>query len=219
VSRIDDILLTRRTALVAGALACFLVAAFLLVFAADVVRWRDSLPAGDVRYVVDPETDGLWDADTLLPLDVARFATGVGEDVEIREAIRALRIARLEDGTVGDPDIALRRNEALARLEAFSTGDADPVRRSRAAGLLGALGLARLSSETQDRSAILEGTVASLQYALNLDPDNREAKFNLELALQRGRGIQISEAAGGQNPTPGGAGSSGAGAGDAGSGY
>jgi hypothetical protein len=216
---LDDILLTRRAALIAGALACFLVASFLFLFAADVTRWRDALPADDVRYVVDPEADDLWQADELLPVGVARIVAGVSDDVQIRRAIRALRLARLEEGTVSDPQLALVRNDALARLEAFSTGDADPVRRSRAAGLLGALGLARLASETQDRAAILEGTVASLQYALNLDPDNREAKFNLELALQRGRGIQITEGAGGQNPTPGGAGSKGAGAGDAGSGY
>jgi hypothetical protein len=219
MSRLDEIFLTRRAAMVAGALACFLVAAFLFLFAADVLRWRDALPAGDVRYVLDPEAENLWQAEELLPVGIASAAAGVAEDVEIREAIRALRIARLEDGTVSDPQVALLRNQALARLEEFAGGDADPVRRSRAAGLLGALGLARLSSETQDRAAILEGTVASLQYALSLDPTNTEAKFNLELALQRGRGIQISEAAGGQNPTPGGAGSSGAGAGDAGSGY
>jgi hypothetical protein len=219
VSRVDDVLLTKRAALVAGAVACFLLAAFLFVFAADVLRWRDAVPAGDVRYVLEPEADGIWEPDTLLPGGVARTATGVGDDVEIREAIRALRLARLEDGTVSDPAIALLRNEALARLEAFSTGDEDAARRSRAAGLLGALGLARLAAETQDRAAILEGTVASLQHALNLDPGNGEAKFNLELALQRGRGIQITEGAGGQNPTPGGAGSKGAGAGDAGSGY
>jgi hypothetical protein len=219
MSRLDDIVLTRRTGLVAGALACFLLAAFLFLLAADARRWNEALPAGDVRYVVDPEDDSLWAADTLLPLDVAHAVTGVGDDVEIREAIRALRVARLEDGTASDPRVALLRNEALARLEAFSTGDEDAARRSRAAGLLGALGLARLASETQDRAAILEGTVSTLQYALALDPENSEAKFNLELALQRGRGIQITEGAGGQNPTPGGAGSKGAGAGDPGSGY
>jgi hypothetical protein len=212
-------LLTRRAALVAGALACFLVSAFLILFAADARRWEDAVPAGDVRYVLDPEADDLWQANELLPVGVARAVAGVDDDVEIREAIRALRLARLEDGTVSDPSLALLRNEALARLEAFSTGDADRVRRSRAAALLGALGLARLASETQDRAAILEGTVASLQYALQLDQGNSEAKFNLELALQRGRGVQITEGAGGQNPTPGGAGSSGAGAGDPGSGY
>ena len=81
------------------------------------------------------------------------------------------------------------------------------------------LGLARLISETQDRVALLSATVANLQLAIALDPSNDDAKHNLELALQRSRGIQLTEGAGGQNPSPGGSGSSGAGAGDPGSGY
>jgi hypothetical protein len=81
------------------------------------------------------------------------------------------------------------------------------------------LGLARLISETQDRVALLSSTVANLQLAVALDPANDDAKYNLELALQRSRGIQLTEGAGGQNPSPGGSGSSGAGAGDPGSGY
>ena len=59
----------------------------------------------------------------------------------------------------------------------------------------------------------------ALTFPIALDPENDEAKYNLELALQRARGIQLTEGAGGQNPTPGGSGSSGAGAGDPGSGY
>ena len=81
------------------------------------------------------------------------------------------------------------------------------------------IGLARLGSETQDRVALLSATVANLQLAIALDPSNDEAKYNLELALQRWARRQLTEGAGGQNPTPGGSGSSGAGAGDPGSGY
>jgi hypothetical protein len=219
VSRFRPILVHRSTRLAAAAVACFLAGACFFLLAADVASWRDTLPEGDVRYQVAPEAEGLWEPDERVPVDLARSLAGVGDDVEFREAVRALRLARLEDGTVSDPELALRRNEALARLEAIATGEGDRVRRSRAAGLLGVLGIARLASETQDRVAILESTIASLQYALTLDPDNADAKFNLELALQRGRGIQLTEGAGGANPSPGGAGSRGAGAGDAGSGY
>ena len=202
----------------AGALACFLAAVFFFLLAADVRSWNGALRDGDVHYQVAPEDESLWDADERLPLGLAGTLAGVGDDVEFREAVRALRLARLEDGTISDPELALRRNEALARLEAIATGEGDR-RRSRAAGLLGVLGIARLASETQDRVAILESTITNLQYAITLDPDNADAKFNLELTLQRGRGTQLTEGAGGTNPSPGGAGSQGAGAGDPGSGY
>lgn len=212
-------LFTCRAALVAGAIGCFALAAAVLVLALDVSRWRDAIPADDVRYRAAPEATDLWQPATTMPLDAGRTLLGVGDDVEFRRAVRALRLARLEDATTGDAELALRRNEAQARLEAIAGGDGDKVRRSRAAGLLGALGLARLASETQERVALLEATIGNLQFAIALDPRNDEAKFNLELAIQRGRGIQLTEGAGGANPSPGGAGSKGAGAGDAGTGY
>lgn len=208
-----------RLALAAAALVCVALAAGLAVVAADVVRWREALPTGDVRYRVTPEEPDPWTPSTIAPVGLSRALLGVGDDVEFRRALRALRVARLEEATVSDPNIALVRNEAQARLEAIASGEGERSRRSRAAGLLGVLGLSRLASETQDPTALLESTVVSLKLAIALDPGNDEAKFNLELALQRARGVQISEAGGGADPSPGGTGSEGAGAGDKGSGY
>lgn len=219
MEQVKRILLSRRAALVAGALGCFLFAATFFLVAADAARWDEAMSAGDVRYQVGPEDERLWQPEERVPLGLSGELLGLDDDVAFRRAVRAVRLARLEEGTISDPELALRRNEAQARLEAIATGTGDRERRSRAAGLLGVIGLARLVSETQDRAAILESTVASLKYALDLDPDNADAKFNLELALQRGRGIQFSEGGGGTDPSPGGAGSSGAGAGDPGSGY
>ena len=213
--------LAAHAALGVAALVCFAVAVGLGLLALDVARGNAALLNGDVDYRVAPETAGLWSSTTLSPLDLSKVLLGLEDDVALRRAVRALRLSRLDDpsASVSDPSIALRRNDAQARLDAIVSGAEDPKQRSRAAGLLGVLGLARLVSETQDRVALLSSTVANLQLAITLDPDNDEAKYNLELALQRARGIQLTEGAGGQNPTPGGSGSSGAGAGDPGSGY
>jgi hypothetical protein len=214
-----DVLRTRRTALIAGAVACLAFAALFFVLAADVARWRDSIAGGDVRYRVSPGATDLWTPDVLAPAGGVEKLLGLEDDIEFRRAIRALRLASLEDPTVSDPQIALRRNEAQARLEAIATRGGDPVRRSRAAGLLGVLGLARLQSESQDRLALLQSTVANLAFAIGLDPENDDAKFNLELALQQGRGLRLDEAASGGSPRAGGAGSEGAGAGEPGTGF
>lgn len=206
-------------ALVASALTCLALAAGLAVVAADVARWQDALPAGDVRYRVQPEDPDPWTPSTIAPVGVSRALLGVEDDLELRHALRAIRVARLDDATISEPRVALLRNEAQARLEAVASGDDARARRSRAAGLLGILGLARLATETQDPAAALEATVLNFGRALALDPENDEAKFNLELALQRARGVQITEAGGGADPTPGGSGAEGAGAGDPGTGY
>ena len=213
--------IVERSLIGLAAAVCLLLAAGLGLLALDVSRGQDALARGDVDYLVTPETPGLWRASPLVPFDAAESLLATADDVELRRAIRAVRLARLDDPTVSlsDPQVALLRNDAQARLDALVAGDGDAKERSRAAALLGVIGLARLVSETQDRVAVLSSTVANLQLAIALDPDNADAKYNLELALQRARGLQLTEGAGGQNPSPGGTGSSGAGAGDPGSGY
>ncbi len=213
--------LVERVALGACAVACLVLALALGLLALDVGRSRAALSGGDVEFRIAPDTAGLWRAPQLVPFDAASSLLATDDDLEIRQAVRAVRLARLDDPTasVSDPQVAILRNAAQARLGAIVAGDRDAEVRSRAAGLRGVIGLARLVSETLDRAALLSETVANLQLAIALDPGNDEAKYNLELALQRSRGIELTEGAGGRNPSPGGTGSSGAGAGDPGSGY
>jgi hypothetical protein len=208
-----------RASLGAAALLCFGLSVVFVLLAADVVRWRDAMQAGDVRYGASTEESQLWHADPLLPFDPARGLLRIDDDIDLREAVRALRLARLDDPVISDPELAVKRNEAQARLEALLATAPDDATKSRAASLLGALGLARFVYETQEREALLSSTVSNLKLALDFDPTNDEPKYNLELAYQRGRGIQLSEASAGTNPSPGGQGSQGAGAGEPGTGY
>ncbi len=208
-----------RAGMGVAALFCLVLSVVLVLLAADVVRWRNAMQAGDVRYGASTEETRLWQAEPLLPFDPARNLLGIDDDIDLREAVRSLRVARLEDPVISDPELAVRRNEAQARLEALVATAPDDATRSRAASLLGALGLARFVYETQEREALLSSTVSNLKLALDFDPTNDEPKYNLELAYQRGRGIQLSEAAAGTDPSPGGQGSKGAGAGEPGTGY
>lgn len=209
-----------RVALGAAAVVAVVLAVFLAAVAVDVARTRDALGAGDVRYQAGSTDRELWTASTIAPTALSRAVLGLQDDAEFRRALQAVRDAELDDRTVSDPRVALARNEAIVRLEAIAaTPRYGRVRRSRAAGLLGVLGLSRLHTEAQDPAAILEATVDTLRLALELDPANDEAKFNLELALTRGRAMQLAEAGGGANPSPGGSGAKGAGSGDPGTGY
>ena len=208
-----------QVALGAAAVVSLALSTVLVLLAVDVSRLSTALDSGDARYRWAPRDATLWQADDLVPGAVGARLLGIEDDRAFREAIRSLRTARLKDPIVSDPSVEIRRNEAQARLEEIVAGDSDSWRRSRAAGLLGVLGLARFVYEAEGRDALLSATVASLRLALELDPDNDEAKTNLEVAYQRGRALELSEGSAGQNPSPGGSGSKGAGAGDAGSGY
>lgn len=201
------------------ALACFALAAVLLLVAADVRSWQSALASGDIRFRSDPAAEGLWHPDERVPFGLARESLGVDDDLEFRAAVEAMHAARLDDPVISDPEVAIARNEAQARLEAIVAAGEGDARRSRAAGLLGVLGLARFVYETQERAALLSATIASLQLAIALDPSNDEAKYNLELAHQRSQGLELTEASGGEDAAPGGQGSQGAGAGQPGSGY
>ncbi len=213
--------LVERALVGLAALVCLGLALGLALLARDVAATRSAVSEGDVRYRITPGQTGLWRTSTLVPFGLAQSLLGTRDDVALRRAVRAVLLARLGDPTVSvsDPQVALLRNEAQARLDEIVSKAKDRKQQSRAAGLLGVIGLARIQTETQDRAALIGATVAALQLAIALDPGNDEAKYKLEYAIQRSRGLQLTEGAGGQNPLPGGSGSTGAGAGDAGSGY
>ena len=209
----------KRVLLAIGAIVCIGLASGLFLLAVDIGRVSDAMAADDVRYRAEPEGDGLWQADTVVPFGLGERVLGVKDDVAFREAVRALRLGQLDLGITSDPELALRRGEARARLQEIASQAGDRTRRSRATNLIGVIAFASSLSEARDQAAFVRDAAAAFQTAIELDPDNGEAKANLELALQRGRALEPAEAGGGPNPSPGGAGAKGAGAGDPGSGY
>jgi hypothetical protein len=209
----------KRAALLLGAAASLAVAVALAFLATDVSRWPGALKAGDARYRTDPDEPGLWRPTELAPKRVARDLLGVDDDLAYRRAVQGLRVARLEGPTVTDPNLSLLRSDAQARLLEIMQSGGDSRRRSQAANLLGVVALVSLVAEERDRSVLFSTAIRSFRRAIALDPTNEDAKYNLELSLQRGRELQLSEAAGGRDPAPGGRGQRGAGTGDPGSGY
>ena len=208
--------------LVAG--ACVVGAVLLALVAVDVARSHETIPADDVRFTAGAPTTG-WSPRALAPFDAGQRVLGVQDDVAFREMLRVLRQSKLLDSTVSDPMLAIRRTELAERLESIVVHDPDPALRSRASSLLGVVSVVSWNStppqgtQQLDRSELLIAAVASFEQAIGLDPDNDDAKYNLQLMLQRGEGLLPTEAAAGRNPSPGGKGSRGAGAGAPGGGY
>ena len=206
-----------RVARVLGAIACFAVAVGPLLVALDVARWESALESGDVRYRAAPQEPALWQPAQTVPFGAAESLLGVDDDVDFREALRTLRLAGVAQAESSDPRLALRRSEARALIAAIAEGDADSWRRSRAMSLLGVISFASALSDSQDQDALQRDALARFRGAIALEPDNDEAKANLEVALRRD--AEAGESGGGEDPTPGGQGARGAGAGEAGGGY
>ncbi len=214
----------RRELLLVAATACLVLGAGLALVAVDVARLRTTIEADDVRFTAGAPTTG-WSPQTLAPFGVGEGALGVRDDVAFRRMLRLLRESRLLDFTVSDPVLAIRRTELAEQLESIVVHDPDPALRSRASSLLGVVSVVSWNStppqgtQQLDRSELLVAAVASFEQAIGLDPENDDAKYNLQLMLQRGEGLLPTEAAAGRNPSAGGKGSRGAGAGAPGSGY
>jgi hypothetical protein len=207
----------RRLVAVLGAVACFVLAGVLLLTALDVMRWQSALESGDVRYRAAPQEADLWQPAQVVPFGAAEALLGVDDDVDFREALRTLRLAGVAQAESSDPRLALRRSEARSLIAAIAEGDADRWRRSRAMTLLGVISFASALSDSQDQESLQRDALARFRGAIELEPDNDEAKANLELALRRD--AEAGESGGGDDPTPGGQGARGAGAGEAGGGY
>lgn len=212
----------RELLLVASAV-CLVLAVFLALVAVDVARWRTAIRADDVRFAAGAPSSR-WTPETLAPFGAGERVLGVRDDVAFRRMLVLLRSSKLLDATVSDPVLALRRTELADRLESIAALDPDPVLRSRASSLLGVFNISAWNSSPaqggeQDRSELLLAAIASFEQAIALDPENDDAKYNLQLMLLRGQGLLPTEAAAGRNPSAGGKGSRGAGAGEPGSGY
>jgi len=213
-----------RELLLVASVAALALGILLGLTALDVARWHGRIADDDVRFRTGGGSGRLWQPAALAPFGAAERALAIRDDLAFRSMLVDLRASKLRDATISDPALALRRTSATERLESIVARDPDPLRRSRASTLLGVLGLvawntAPAGANTQDRSELLLSAIASFEEAIDLDPENDDAKYNLQLMLLRGQGLLPTEAAAGKNPLPGGRGSRGAGAGEPGSGY
>ncbi len=208
----------RHLLTLAAVLACLVGGAALLVLALDVSRLENAFAGDDVRYRPSPE-ETVWEPAEIVPAGAARWLLAANDDILFRRALRGVRLSHPEMPGFSDPAYVVHRNEASAWLVDIVQRDDDDSRRSTAANLLGILSFADAIADYENRGRLLEGAAGRFRQAIAFDPGNEDAKYNLELALSRSQGLELSESGGGTAPSPGGKGSRGAGAGDPGSGY
>jgi hypothetical protein len=191
------------------------VAALLL--ALDVGRWQHAFARDDVRFKATPTRSDLWQADTLVPFHAARSLLGVGDDILYRQTLRDFWLAQPYANTLTSTNLDALRSEAIVSLANYVRVPRPPERRGQAANLLGVMGLGLATTDDPgQRLRFLLYAAKAFRGAITSDPNNEDAKFNLELTLrllQR----QPTQTGGGSAHWPGRA--SGAALGQPGTGY
>jgi hypothetical protein len=207
----------RRPVALGLAVVAAAAAAFLVLLAVDVLTWEGDLEQADLRYEAVAGGPDMWRSETILPVRLSRDLLDVKDDVEYREVLQQFALARVRQPPRDQRDLAKRGavETELARLGEQPLGGA---RRSAVANLSGVISFEEARFDEGQRATFLRRSLAEFREAIQLDPANEDAKYNLELVL---RLIQNAE----QDSGSGGGGArgdteaSGAGAASSGSGY
>lgn len=222
----------RRAAIELGVGIVALFLAVTLLFAmANVHRWQRALTRGDARFQAAPP-EQQSESTSGIPVPLARWQTpsgyaagltermlGLRDDLAFRRALALYRAANPNPNEQSqfndDPELPAKRIKAQQALTAVSKSDPDPRIRSRATNMLGILARTGPTpvNPQQQRAEILT-TIGLFRSAIKLDPDNADAKLNLELVLQDPQTELFVTGGAGSNPdagTQGGTGSAGQG--------
>lgn len=193
------------------------VAVALALLAVDVLRAPGQVRADDVRFEGRPTaSSGLWEDVGFLPGRVARRILGLDDDLAYRDM--QWLVARIQPGAPAsqlNPDLEGLRASTEGRLTEASRAEDDPVRRSQLLNLLAVVTMDRYTADPGSRAAILRSALGTLEGALDSNPGNADAKFNLELLL---RDFYVAVAPG-ETPDRGAARGNRSGVGRSGSGY
>jgi hypothetical protein len=168
------------------ALACSALAGLaLVVLAVDaLIVWRQ-LPADDFRYQAAPtRQQGLWEGVGLLPGELTSRLLGIQDDVAYRRATSLFTRSRPGRAPYPGPALAARRGQAALLMTRTSQGESDAHRRAQLLNFLGSLPLDRRVQDQAERASVLQNAIGIFESAVRVDPENADAKTNLELVLR-----------------------------------
>jgi hypothetical protein len=167
------------------------LALLLVVLAVDVLRTPGALERDDVRFEAAPSRQaGLWGGVGVAP-GVVESLLALDDDLEYRRTMA--RFLRVEPGKVEifGPELENLSGQVQLALTQGSAEDANPQRRAQYLNLLATMTLARFGSDQAETETTLRRAIHLLRAAVETDPQNADAKLNLELALRNAKATNL----------------------------
>ncbi len=205
----------RKRAIRVAAVLAVPLALVLVALAVDVRRTPGELGRDDLRFETAPKRQaGLWDGTGVAP-GVVEGLLDLDDDLAYRRALAGF--LRVEPGKVDlfGPELENLRGLVQVEITRGSAEDANPKRRAQYLNLLAVLSLERYGGDEAETDTILRKAIHTLRAAVDTDPENADAKLNLELALRNAKAVNLP----GTDPSGDAASGSISGQGRSGSGY
>jgi hypothetical protein len=181
----------RRKATWVAAVLAVPLAVVLIALAVDVLRTPGALERDDVRFEAAPSRQaGLWDGVDLAP-GVVGSLLALDDDLDYRRTMA--RFLRVEPGKVEifGPELENLSGQVQLELTRGSAEDSNRERRSQYLNLLATMTLARFGSDQAETETTLRRAIHLLRSAVETDPQNADAKLNLELALRNAKAVNL----------------------------
>jgi hypothetical protein len=164
---------------IGAGVAAIVVAVLVALLASDLRSWRSALDAGDLAYAQNHAT-AHWKAATVLPAGLSQGILRVSDDLALRRAASTFAVVR----TLGNGvDNGYSESQRRAALEVALTNLADGADRRRDSVVDNMLGILAYQDSQQtgpSAPAPIDRAVNDFEAAVELDPANEDAKFNLE---------------------------------------
>jgi opacity protein-like surface antigen len=189
---------------VAIAVLLLVLAAFAAILAADVRGWRATMRAGDAQFAVSP-ADANWAGSSVLPGDPARVILGLSDQLAYRRAVQAFAaVAAAGNGFDNGYSETRARGALEAELAVLARGS-DSERDSALENLVGILSFLDSKQHGPTAPAPIDRSVGGFRSAAQLDPNNADAKFNLEWLLRAlvAKGTRAGSSSGSGGPAKG----------------
>lgn len=187
--------MSRRGVLrVGGAVLCLAFAAALLLLAVDAHAWQTRMTADDLRFRANPTAKDLWQP-SQHTFGLTRRLLGLDDDLAYRRAVREFRVGRPSELTFS-PTTTAHRAQAQVALTDAGRDDPDSLRASDVENLLGVLGFALATQDTSQSRTFINNSVTAFRNAIDRNPANEDALWNLEYALGQLKGNNPQEAGG-----------------------